>query len=57
MTETVILPEMLTAGMEAMAECEARNLSNHREIHLNHRVLVVAVKEIAEMNQHFQTVH
>lgn len=55
-SETVILPEMLTAGIEALAECEVRHFSNQDTV-IAIYLAMEAIKEIAIMRKHYEVVH
>lgn len=56
MSETVILPEMLTAEMEALAECEARNFSNQDTV-IAVYLAMEAIREIAAMRKRYESLH
>lgn len=57
MSEVVILPEMLTAGMEALAEEEKRNALPHDKV----IAVFLAMRGIEEIyalrRKHFENVH
>lgn len=48
MNETVILPEMLQAGLEALAECKKRKF-NARDTVIDVYLAMEAIREIAAM--------
>lgn len=56
MSEAVILPEMLQAGIEALSECEARAFTNVDTV-IAVYLAMVTVLEISEMRKQVETVH
>lgn len=56
MNETVILPEMLSAGMEALAECEQREFNKHDTV-IAIYLAMEAIREIAAMRKRYESVH
>lgn len=56
MSETVILPEMLSAGIEALVECEARDFNNHDTV-IAVYLAMEAIREISVMRRHYESVH
>jgi hypothetical protein len=54
--ETVILPEMLAAGVEAMAECKARKLTPY-ETAIAVYLAMRDIEEICYMRRDEETLH
>lgn len=56
MSETVILPEMLQAGMEALAECRRRGLDDE-DVAVAVYLAMSAVYQMAALSESSQTRH